>query len=84
MKEDSDRESELEKWAKQTKNSFWIRFWVVEFLSKFQSDPTVGSKVTPLFVKHAHIASLIFALLDKSSLNNDEMFGRCRTALTDN
>jgi hypothetical protein len=57
MKEDSDRESEPEKWAKRIIDSFRIRFWTVEFLSKFQSDPTVGSKVTPFFVKHAHIAS---------------------------
>jgi hypothetical protein len=57
MKEDSDRESEPEKWAKQI--MFRIRFWVVEFLSKFQSDLTVGSKVTPLFVKHTHIASIV-------------------------
>ena len=36
-----------------------IRLWVVEFLSKFQPDPTDGSKVTPLFLKRAqaHIAS---------------------------
>jgi hypothetical protein len=58
MKEDSDWESEPEKWAKRIIDWFRIRFWIVEFLSKFQSNPTVRSKVTPLFVKHAHIASL--------------------------
>jgi hypothetical protein len=61
MKEDSDRESELEKWAKRIIDSFRIRFWAVEFLSKFQSDPTIGLKVTPLSVKHAHIASFLLA-----------------------
>jgi hypothetical protein len=57
MKEDSDREYEPEKWAKRIIDLFRIRFWAVEFLSKFQSDSTVESKVTPLFMKHAHIAS---------------------------
>jgi hypothetical protein len=64
MKENSDRESEPEKWVKWIIDSFQIRFWAVKFLSKFQSDPTVRSKVTLFFVKHAHIAStsLIFYL----------------------
>jgi hypothetical protein len=57
MKEDSNRESEPEKWAKWIIDLFQIRFWTVEFLSKFQSDPTVGSKIMPFFVKHTHIAS---------------------------
>src|SRR5664279_6425486 len=60
MKEGSDRESEPVKCAKMDSHHFRIRLWAVEFLSKFQPDPTDGSKVTPLFVKHAqdHIASV--------------------------
>jgi hypothetical protein len=60
MKEDSDRESELEKWAKRIIDSFRIRFWTVEFLSKFQSDPTVGSKVTPFFCEACAYCIIIY------------------------
>src|ERR1017187_8472408 len=59
MKEDSDRKSEPAK-GETNHRLFRIRLWAVEFLSKFQPDPTDGSKVTPLFVQHAqdHIASV--------------------------
>ena len=54
MKEGSDRESEPVKWAKMDSHQFWIQFWAVEFLLKFQPDPMDGSKFTSIFVKCAH------------------------------
>ena len=67
MKEASDRESERSDEPKLDINWFYFGFWAVEFLSKFQPDPTDGSKVTPLFVKSAqdHIASLCMVNISK-------------------
>ena len=67
MKEASDRESERSDGAKFIIDEFRFGFWAVEFLSKFQPDPTDGSKVTPLFVKSAqdHIASLCMVNISK-------------------
>ena len=71
MKEGSDRESEPENGQNKSIDLFLIRFWAVEFLSKFQPDPTDGSKVTPLFVKHAqdHIASISLSFEAEISRN---------------
>jgi hypothetical protein len=43
----------------------------VEFLSKFQSDPIVGSKVTPLFVKHTHITSDNELLMNLTQMSHE-------------